>query len=250
MAGSISLSGQAALRSGAGLVTIATPAPCVPIVAGFEPCYMTLALPIDESGELQSEALARVRQHPCDVWGCGPGLGRNASVTRFVADLYRQVTQPMVVDADGLNALAEDPSILRSWGGPRVLTPHVGEFRRLVARTDDSVAELRAAAPAWADRQGVVLVLKGHQTLVTDGRLCYTNSTGNPGMATGGSGDILSGVIAALMGQGLTPFDAAQLGVYVHGLAGDLAAQRLGQIGLIARDLLAELPAAWAALAN
>ena len=153
----------------------------------------------------------------------------------------------MVVDADALFALAENPSVIAQPGGIRVLTPHPGEFARLAGKVPETAARTAAAADfARRDSSGkTVVVLKGHHTVVTDGVKFSINHTGNPGMATGGSGDVLTGIITALLCQGLSPFEAARLGVYVHGLAGDLAAADLGQVSLIASDLIHFLPRAF-----
>ncbi|MBN8904297.1 MAG: NAD(P)H-hydrate dehydratase, partial [Rhodospirillales bacterium] len=152
----------------------------------------------------------------------------------------------VVVDADGLNALAPFPDDFRTRPTPLVLTPHPGEFARLAGvPTHDVVTHREELAVRFAARAGVVLLLKGTQTVVSDGRRLYRNSTGNPGMATGGSGDVLTGVVAALLAQGLAPFDAAMLAAWVHGRAGDLAAAALGQTGLTAADLPDALPAAF-----
>jgi ADP-dependent NAD(P)H-hydrate dehydratase len=175
---------------------------------------------------------------------CGPGLGRSPSLDELIVRLYQEIEKPMVFDADALNALATEPEALAHPGGPRILTPHPGEFARLINRKLDG--ELRAAAAVeLAARCKIVVVLKGHHTLVTDGRRRGINSTGNPGMATGGSGDVLTGLITALLCQRLEPFEAARLAVYLHGRAGDLAAEELGQVSLIASDLIRFLPKAF-----
>jgi NAD(P)H-hydrate epimerase len=247
MAGAISLSGMAALRSGAGLVTIATSEACQPIVAGFEPSYMTVPLPCDEQGRLAKTAHRRIAEvaAKCTTIGCGPGMQVTPDVDYLVGRMYFEFAQPMVFDADALNALATQPDLFSRHAGPRVVTPHPGEFARLagIARLDPAEREDRAKD--FAIRGKVIVVLKGHHTIVTDGRELYLNNTGNPGMATGGCGDVLTGIITALLGQGLSPFEAAQLGVHVHGLAGDLAAEALGQVSLIASDLLRFLPDAF-----
>ncbi|HKD35830.1 MAG TPA: NAD(P)H-hydrate dehydratase [Pirellulales bacterium] len=243
MPGSISLSGMAALRSGAGLVTIATPDVCQPIVAGFEPSYMTAAVASDKDGRIAIAAIERVCQlvAHATVVAIGPGLGQSSDVTELVTTLYREVPLPMVVDADGLNALAARRDVLPTHAGPRVLTPHPGEFARLTA-SDGPPPDRIATAKELAAQASVVVVLKGHGTVITDGSRHAVNSTGNPGMATGGTGDVLTGVVSALMAQQLAPFDAARLGVHVHGLAGDLAAAELGQVSLTASDLIRFLP--------
>lgn len=249
MSGAMGLAGGAALRSGAGLVTLAIPDVCLEVVAAFEPSYMTVPLPCDEQGRLSLAARERIaeRAEGSTCLACGPGLGRSASLDELVPWLYRTVTRPMVFDADALHALASQRQVLEVPGGPRILTPHAGEFRRLIddARSQLSPPALRERAVTRAQEWGVIVVLKGHRTLITDGQRTTYNATGNPGMATGGSGDVLTGVVTALLGQGLPPFEAAQLGVHVHGLAGDLAADQLGQVSLVASDLLRFLPAAF-----
>lgn len=247
MAGSVALAGQAALRGGAGLVTLAVPDVIQPTVAGFDPCYMTLPLPSDAEGRLCKTAHRQLIEAAdrATVVACGPGLGRSADLVNLVGRLYFEVAKPLVVDADGLNALASQPDLLARPGGPRVLTPHPGEFARLFGKESSPPEERRERAIDLALRANAVLVLKGHRTLVTDGHRCEVNTTGNPGMATGGTGDVLTGVITALLCQGLSPFDAAHLGVYLHGLAGDFAAARTGQVSLVASDLLDHLPEAF-----
>jgi NAD(P)H-hydrate epimerase len=246
MSGAAVLCGSAALRGGAGLVRVAVPRDILPIVAAGNACYMTAPLSQDDDGRLCLTATAELRRlaDENDVIALGPGLGRSADLDRLVADLLKHGRRPMVVDADALNALSQDVAILKEHAGPVVLTPHPGEFARLLNTTIAAVQnDRRDLAARFAAEHGVIVVLKGHGTIVTDGRHCYTNTTGNPAMATGGTGDVLTGLIAALLGQGLEPLAAAQLGVYAHGLAGDLARDLLG-IGLIASDLLEFLPQA------
>jgi NAD(P)H-hydrate epimerase len=172
-------------------------------------------------------------------------LGRSEPLQRLVSWLYTTLLQPAVFDADALFALAADPNVLSRAAGPRVLTPHPGEFARLVPDAQQPTADLRQLAFNAAAAWGVVVVLKGHHTLVTDGRQQFVNPSGNPGMATGGTGDVLTGVITGLLCQRLEPFAAAQLGVYLHGVAGDMAAAEVGQTSLIASDLLRFLPQAF-----
>jgi NAD(P)H-hydrate epimerase len=167
-------------------------------------------------------------------------------LTGLIKVLLSRIAQPMVLDADGLNAVAETPDVLEQHAGPLILTPHPGEFARLLHTESAKVqANRRDLAGEFAARHKLVLVLKGHRTIVTDGQRLFENTTGNPGMATAGSGDVLTGSLAALLGQGLAPFDAAQLAVHVHGLAGDLAKIDLGEVGMIASDLLQLLPRAF-----
>ncbi len=238
MAGAPSLAGMAALRGGAGLVQMAVPNACFDTVAGFEPCYTTIPLPADAAGRISFAATDAILEHAeaATVVALGPGLGRSDELRQLVAVLYRDVAKPMVVDADGLNAMAEQPRVRTQPGGPRILTPHPGEFARWLGRLV-SADQRTAVAMELATECGVVVVLKGHRTVVTDGTRHVLNTTGNPGMATGGAGDVLTGLIAALCCQDLEPYDAARLGVRLHGLAGDLAAEQMGQESLIARDL-------------
>lgn len=250
MSGAIRLTGMAALRSGSGLVTVATPASQRAEVAGFSPCFMTLGLP-DTKGKLSKDAVDEILEkcESSDVVAIGPGMGRNKSLQKIINLLYTQLSQPVVIDADGLNNLADGQTVLSNHEGVRVLTPHPGEFQRLDGSQDTiDRKQLEKRAVAMASAARVTIVLKGHKTLITNGERKHHNNTGNPGMATAGSGDVLTGIIAALVGQGLSAFDAATLGVHVHGLAGDLGAKELGQISLVSSDLLDYLPQAILAL--
>jgi NAD(P)H-hydrate epimerase len=245
MTGAMGLAGMSALRGGAGLVTLAVPEPCLETIAGYDPCYMTAPLAADCAGRISGSSrddLVKLIER-ADVVAVGPGLGRSEALVDLVCWLYESIRQPAVFDADGLNALAARPEKLTRPGGPRILTPHPGEFARLLGKPTPSDADRNIVAEC-ASRWNCVLVLKGHRTRVSDGSTTFENTTGNPGMATGGSGDVLTGLIAALLGQGLSALDAARLGVYVHGRAGDLAAESLGEVSLIARDLIDSLPAA------
>ncbi len=246
MTGAVALAGMAALRGGAGLVRLAVPEDCVETVASFEPSYMTLPLPADPAGRISPKAFERIFEWAdwATVVALGPGLGRSQGLNELVGRLYRELPEPLVVDADALNALATRPEFLAQAGAPRILTPHPGEFTRLVGKRL-SVEEAETAAVELAARCGIVVVLKGHRTLTTDGNRRARNTTGNPGMATGGSGDVLTGLITALACQGLDPFEAAQLGVHLHGLAGDAAAAELGEVSVIASDLVEFLPDAF-----
>ena len=229
--GAAVLCGGGALRGGAGLVTVACPRDIQDVVAAGNPCFMTFAR-TDRAADLPR----------ADVVAVGPGLGHAPATAGLVRDLMAHFAGPLVIDADALGLVAP--------GGfarpvPAVLTPHPGEFARLTGRPVAEVqADREALAVAFARTEGVVLLLKGSGTVVTDGARVYTNRTGNPGMATGGCGDVLTGLIAALLGQGLSPFDAAALGAWAHGRAGDLAAESLGEVSLMALDLLDHLPAA------
>jgi NAD(P)H-hydrate epimerase len=247
MAGAAALCGAGGLRSGAGLVRVACPAEVQPTVASFEPSYMTYPLPNDDHGLIRFEP-AREALGPlletADVLAVGPGLGRSDDVRKLVRWVVESVQIPTVIDADGLNALAGQAECLKSLKRPVVVTPHPGEFARMAGKA--SAAEVQAdrqgQAVAFAGLSGhLVVVLKGDGTVVTDGRRVFVNTTGNPGMASGGVGDVLTGVVAALIGQKLPAFEAAQLGVYAHGLAGDIARDQSGEIGMIAGDVVDSL---------
>lgn len=247
MSGAAVLSASAALRGGAGLVKLAVPEGILSIVAVANPCYLTAPLPQDEHGQLadsaESELLSLAQAN--DVLALGPGLGRSGSITALVSSMLATVPIPIVLDADGLNALQHHTECLKRRSAPLILTPHPGEFARLL---DSDVATVQSQrqdlAVRFAAEHGLVLVLKGHGTIVTDGHRVYRNTTGNAAMATGGTGDVLTGLIAALLGQKLEPFAAAQLGVHIHGLAGDMARDDLGEVSVIASDLLDYLPRA------
>ncbi len=252
MTGAAALAGMAALRGGAGLVRVAVPEECLETVAACEPCYMTVPLACDRRGRIALDALPEILHHAeqATVMAVGPGLGRSLGLDAVVRQLYEALTLPLVLDADGLNALAARLDRAGRPSGPRVLTPHPGEFERLFGIKPRTEQQRIEAAAAFASRLGCVVVLKGHQTVISDGHRTAVNTTGNPGMATGGSGDVLTGLIASLIGQGLESFEAAHLGVFLHGLAGDIAAESLGQESLIARDLVERLPAAFAQYRN
>lgn len=250
MGGAIALAGMAALRSGAGLVTLGVPDVCVDVVAGFHPSYMTLPLPSDSQGRLAVAARDQLAgmMDRIDCLAVGPGLGRTAQVSDLVCWLYEVAPQPLVLDADALVALAERIKRLDSPAGPRILTPHPGEFARFVDGAKLSRDNYEQLARHLAESRDVVIVLKGHRSMITDGQQTAYNTTGNPGMATGGTGDVLTGVITALICQGLSPFEAAQLGTHVQGLAGDLAAKDIGQTSLTSLDVVHYLPQAFLAL--
>jgi ADP-dependent NAD(P)H-hydrate dehydratase len=247
MSGAAILCASAAMRAGAGLVKAALPAEIVPIVAAGNPCYTTAALPQDAEGRIAwsaFKALASLSEAH-DVVAVGPGLDRSAELSALMVELATIIPNPMVIDADGLNAFAGQAEKLRCEEFPRIITPHPGEFARLLQVDTKTVqAQRRERAVEFARAQNCVVVLKGQGTLVTDGRRVFQNATGNPGMAKGGAGDVLTGVIAAFLGQHLAPFEAAQLGVYLHGLAGDLARDQIGEVSLLAIDLLDFLPPA------
>lgn len=250
MTGAAALAGLGALRGGAGLVTVASPASVIGIVAAIEPSYLTWPLPDDRDGRISLESAPQLLEMLSTQTAgvIGPGMGRSPDLDELVSLVWRTVEVPLVIDADGLNALAMRKDVFQRTGriAPRILTPHPGEFARLTGLSMATIAERRAEIAAeFAREHHVIVVLKGEGTVVTDGTRLFVNATGNSGMATGGTGDVLSGVIAALLAQQLDPFDAARLGVTLHGLAGDLAAAELSQPALIASDLPRFLGPAW-----
>jgi NAD(P)H-hydrate epimerase len=239
--GAAHLSAMGALRSGAGLVTVATPKCCLPIVASMEPAFMTVPLPDDEAGGVTADAVERVLDIDQDVLACGPGLGRTANAAEFVRTLLDRATVPLVLDADAITMLAEDPGRLTgSEERDIIITPHPGEMARLVG---SSIADVQAnrieVAATFATTHRVYVILKGHRTVIAtpEGKV-YINPTGNPGMATGGTGDVLTGMIAAWLAQLLDAEAACRLAVFLHGAAGDLMEAREGQVSMIATDLL------------
>lgn len=254
MIGAAALAGNSALRAGAGLVTIGAPQSVYPILAAQVTCCTTRPFEETREGTFSSRCCEEILSlaEGFDVVALGPGLGSNVSTTRLVHRLVAETPKPMVVDADGLNALAEEMNLLKAASHARILTPHPGEMARLLGlKSGASVQKNREGlAVRLAARYGAVVVLKGHRTVVTDGERVAVNATGNPGMASGGTGDVLTGVIAALLAQGLGPFEAAQLGAHVHGLAADLAAGKVGEVSLLATDILASLPRAFLKLAH
>lgn len=248
MSGAISLAGMGALRSGAGLVYLGIPEGIGSIVAGHNPSYLTVPFPEDESGIMEGVAYEDLQPLLEDksVVAIGPGWGQSEALRELCRKILLTVEKPVVIDADALNMLVGMTDVLHEGPVPRVLTPHPGEFARLVGMPLKTVVEHRSQVAAeFADSFDVVLVLKGKETIVTDGKRLYLNTTGNSGMGTGGSGDVLTGVISGLLAQGMPAFEAAQLGVYLHGLAGDLAAAELSQPALIASDLPNYLGKAW-----
>jgi ADP-dependent NAD(P)H-hydrate dehydratase len=248
MSGAAVLAGLGALRSGTGLVFLAVPDVIQSIVAGHEPSYLTIGLASDADGHISGDAASKLRQAISgkSAVAIGPGLGQSESLRAIVSELYSTCELPLVVDADGINLLATSGIDLSKKAGPRILTPHPGEFARLIGRTTNEVQERREPlAVEFAAKHQLVLVLKGHGTVITDGDRVGVNQTGNSGMSTGGTGDVLTGLVVGLLAQGMSPFAAARLGVHLHGLAGDLAAADLSQPGLIASDLPRYMGAAW-----
>jgi NAD(P)H-hydrate epimerase len=243
--GAAHLTALGALRSGAGLVTVATPKGCLPIIAAMAPEYMTLPLDESEGGHIAAAAVERVLALEHDVIAAGPGLGTSDSVATFVRALLERASIPLVLDADALNVLARDSAALTGRDGGRavIITPHPGEMARLVGRSTEEVQANRIdIARNFATGRHLYVILKGHRTLIAtpDGKV-FINPTGNPGMASGGSGDLLTGMIAAWLGQLLDAEAACKLAVFLHGLAGDLAEADDGELAMTATDIAGHL---------
>jgi len=263
MAGAPALAALAALRCGAGLVEVLVPDAVASITAGFDPCLMVRGLAADDDGCFAAAAHPRIMERvaAATAVAVGPGLGRGAAIRDLVVSLWNAAAVPTVFDADALWALAPRPPSSPAGPGPRILTPHEGEMRRFVdGAPPDHRQGLEDAAAELAATTGAVVLLKGPDTLVVDRGQRVHNTTGNPGMATGGSGDVLTGMIAALtcqpcVGTGAptprrpTAFEAARIAAWAHGRAGDHAAAAVGEIALTAGDILGALPRALAELA-
>lgn len=249
MTGAAALAGRAALRSGSGLVRVATARSALATVAALEPCYTTIPLEEDADGRVSGKAIGAILNAAGenDAMAIGPGMGVSVGLRSVIETLAQQENLRLLIDGDGLNNLSRLPD----WSGKRkadlILTPHPGEMKRLWSGLfrEKLPSDRQEAAGRMAQTTGSVVVLKGSGTVVSDGQRVYANDTGNPGMATAGSGDVLTGVVTALMGQGLGSFEAAVLGVYIHGRAGDIAADAYGQVSLIATDIIEALPEAF-----
>lgn len=249
MTGAAALAGRAALRSGAGLVRVATARTALVTVAALEPCYTTIGLAEDGAGRVSAKAIHAILDTipENDAMAIGPGMGTSAGLRSVIETLLQQDGLRLLIDGDGLNNLSRLPDWPRKRKAEIVLTPHPGEFQRLWSGLfrEELPEDRQEAAGRLAQATGSVVALKGAGTVVTDGQRVRINNTGNPGMATAGSGDVLTGIIAALMGQGLGNFEATVLGVYIHGAAGDIAADTYGQVSLMATDILEALPEAF-----
>ena len=251
MTGAIALAGLAAARSGAGLVRLAVPDRCLETVASYSPCLMTIPLPDDSRGRIALEAAGDIVSQAqwATCVAIGPGLGQSRDLQQLMQKVLRTVRCPIVIDADGLNNLSHLPHWPCQRQGPVILTPHPGEWSRLGGGEATQRRTQCQSAVAFAAQHSkmhpLVIALKGHRTLATDGATSTENTTGTPAMATGGSGDCLTGIIAALICQGLAPLAAAQLAVYVHGLAGQIAQEDLGGHVVLPTDLVDALPAAF-----
>lgn len=243
MTGAAALSAMGALRIGSGLVTVGT-ADCEQSVLAIKLNEAMTKGFASKNGALDIADREEIKElaEKADAFVIGPGMGRNKETTDIIRWLVKNVKTPMVIDADGLNALSKNIDILKRRQGQTVLTPHEGEMALLCNKTPEEIkADRKAVAEAFSKEYGVTLVLKGKDTIVS-GEETFINPTGNSGMATGGSGDVLSGIIGGLIAQGLSPYNAAVLGVYVHGRAGDIAATDKGKMGIIAGDIAENIP--------
>lgn len=238
--GAAALAAMGSLRAGAGLVYLGVPECIYAIEAAklLEPVVFPLP---DLDGMFSDAAIDILSPMLCrmDAVLIGPGIGRSESVGRLLAWLLQNFDAPIVLDADGIYLLRDHIDILRGRTAPVILTPHEGEFLQL---TGQSCSDRVAAAVAAANDLRSIVVLKGRQTVITDGDTVYINPTGNPGMAVGGSGDVLAGMITGLLGQGLHPIQAAAAGVWIHGAAGDICAEQIGQYGMLPSDMLDVIP--------
>lgn len=234
--GAPSLAARAALRCGSGLIEVAVPRCIYPIVASRLEAPMVFPVPDDGQGNISLQALPVLlaKLSRCDACLIGPGLGQSHQLEELVQALVREAKVPVVLDADGLNLISRHMDVLRRNGPAIVLTPHEGEYRRL---TNDLETDRLSGAAALAKRTGTVVLRKGHETVISDGKKCYVNRTGNPGMATGGSGDVLAGILVSILGRGVPALEAAAAAAWLHGTAGDLCARELGQTAMSPVDL-------------
>lgn len=238
--GAAALAAMGALRCGAGLVYLGVPESIYAIEAVKLTESVVFPLP-EEDGMLSAKALHKITQMLPDMEAVliGPGLGQSDGTFTVVRTVLEQFAGTVVIDADGINVLAGHIDLLRGRTAPTILTPHDGEFTRINGQVPK---DRITSAIEFAANNQVILLLKGHRTVITDGESCYINHTGNPGMAVGGSGDVLAGMIAALLGQGVSPLQAAACGAWLHGAAGDICEKEIGQYGMLPTDMLQVLP--------
>jgi len=246
LTGAVALAAEAALRSGAGLVTACVPASFSQVMESKLTEAMTFPLPESEHRVLGPDAAGAIvkKAGAGSVIAVGPGLSTHPGTEGFISELIKKSQSPLVIDADGLNSMAKNPDVLLNLQVPAVITPHPGEMARLLGVSVKDVQNDRiGAASNFALRYGVVVVLKGANTIVAEpGGQMYVNSTGNPGMATAGAGDVLTGIIASFLAQGFTPVTAAVAGTYIHGAAADSLAREMGERGITSGEILKQLP--------
>jgi len=238
--GAAYLAAVGALRSGAGLIFLGVPESIYAIEAVKLNEPVVFPLP-DKDGKLSREAIPEImnRLPNMDAVLIGCGLGQSGETFEVVKAVLQNAACPVVLDADGINVLAVHKDILRGRQAPTILTPHDGEFARLAGNVGQ---DRMASAMALANDLGCIVLLKGHRTCITDGKRCYLNQTGNPGMAVGGSGDVLAGIIVSLLGQGIAPLEASAVAAWLHGAAGDICAREIGQYGMLPTDMVNVLP--------
>jgi NAD(P)H-hydrate epimerase len=250
MLGAAALTCDAAMRAGAGLVTLGI-AKSLNLTAQRKISSMIMTLPLKETKEqsLSLEAYPAIKKEIARyaVLALGPGLSQHRSTRELILKMISSLDKPMIIDADALNALAENPSLLRKIKTPKIITPHPGEMSRLTTHSTYFIERHRkAVAEAFAKTYGCIVILKGHKTIVAspNGKT-YINKTGNVGMATAGSGDVLTGILAAFLAQEINSFETAKLAVFLHGKAGDIAARQRGKVSLVATDIIESLPLAF-----
>lgn len=244
--GAASLCALGALRTGAGLVTLGIPKSLISVYQTKLTESMNLGLPETESGSLSEEAYPFIMKfiENIDCIALGPGISKHPSTIKLVRKIISTSHKPIVIDADGINAIADELLVLRKAKAPLLLTPHPGEMSKLLHTSVKSVQTDRwKITRELADKYGITIIFKGfHSVIAGDDKKIYINSSGNPGMASGGMGDVLTGIIAALIAQGYKPLDGARLGAFIHGLAGDLTAKEKGEVGILASDIIEKIP--------
>ena len=257
LTGAAYLCSKAALRSGSGIVTLGVPESLNPVMEAKLTCVMTRPLPETKESTLSNKGKKEIMKlcESHDVVALGPGLSQQPETRELILWLIQNIYRNMVIDADGLNALSDKVNVLHKIKRHAVLTPHPGEMSRLAGlgsaknvqkdRLNTASQFVQSIQKKLNNERRLILVLKGDKTIVADSDKVYVNRTGNPGMATAGTGDVLTGIIASLIGQGYDVFDASQLGVYIHGLAGDIAANKKGEPSMIASDIIEYLPDAF-----
>ena len=257
LTGAAYLCSKAALRSGSGIVTLGVPESLNPVMEAKLTCVMTRPLPETKESTLSNKGKKEIMKlcESHDVVALGPGLSQQPETRELILWLIQNIYCNMVIDADGLNALSDKVNVLHKIKRHAVLTPHPGEMSRLTGLGSaknvqkerlNTASQFIQSIQKKSNNEGkLTLVLKGDKTIVANSRKVYVNRTGNPGMATAGTGDVLTGIIASLIGQGYDVFDASQLGVYIHGLAGDIAAKKKGEHSMIASDIIEYLPDAF-----
>lgn len=244
LTGAACMSSEASLRGGCGLVTLFSPKDLNDI---FEiKLTETMTIPVkSKNGVISAKAFKKISEElkKCDALLYGPGLSRTTDIKKLLEKLIKTTFVPMVIDADGINVLSENLKILKKSNAPVILTPHIGEFSRLTGYDTKYILENQnELAIQFAGEYGIILILKSHRTIVTDGKEIFQNILGNPGMAVGGSGDALAGLTAAFLSQGNSPLMSALGGVYIHSLAGDMAAFDVGEYSLLPRDIIRYIP--------